>query len=868
MQLLERESALASLAEYAASAAAREGRLVLVSGEAGAGKTALVESLAAGHPDVPWLVGACDGLFTPRPLGPLFDVAEQLGGDLLDACRRDATREELFRLLRSRLSDVQPWCALVVEDVHWADESTLDLVRFLGRRIRELPVLLLVTYRDDELAVDHPLRQVLGELTSVRSTRRLDLGPLSAEAVATMAAGSTVDPGDLHRLSGGNPFFVTEVLRATDGRMPATARDAVLARLGRLTTEARRVAELAALDGTHVDAALLDRVVGPADDALDALLASGLLVSDGVDLRFRHEISRLAVEQDIPAHRRKDLHVRVLAALVESGCQDDARLAYHAEGADDAGGVLRYAPAAARRASALGAHREAAAQYERALRFVGADDPAATADLCQRLADEHAHTDTWERATEAGERALSLWREVGDRSREGAVLCQLALSSWRLCRPEEETLRHAAAAVEVLEPRGPSPELAWAYAIAAKTELMTSRRDGPHALVLARRAQQLAESLGPPDALSDALVTEACLVADDGVDWLSLMRRALDISGAADAQYQVGRAYGNIVEQLVQRRRFAEAWSYLEAGTRYCDDHDLGTHGNLLHALGIALLVRQGRWDDAVRTARPLLAGRVSARPNRTHLTTHAGIVLARRGDPAATGYLDEAVGNAAMSGYGYWVVKAYPARAEAHWLAGDLDAARADLAVAAAAIPTAPRDVAASIAAWCRRLGLDVAAVDPAPDDPTGHLLAGDAAAATRGWDELGMPYDAALACYDTGNEDGLRAAVRRFEALGASAAVKATQREMRRLGLRSIPAGSRATTRAHPLGLTRREAEVLELVCAGRTNSEISAELVLSPHTVDHHVSSVLAKLGVGTRQEAARLAVSRGLAGRRSG
>jgi len=164
--------------------------------------------------------------------------------------------------------------------------------------------------------------------------------------------------------------------------------------------------------------------------------------------------------------------------------------------------------------------------------------------------------------------------------------------------------------------------------------------------------------------------------------------------------------------------------------------------------------------------------------------------------------------------------------------------------------------------AAWFRRLGMNVPDLTLARHDPAQHLLEGDFVTAARGWDEIGMPYEAALACYDSGTEAGLREAMTRFEALGAHAAVEATRREMRRIGVRSIPSGARAATRAHPLGLTRREAEVLERICAGRTNAEISAELFVSPRTVDHHVSAVLAKLGVPSRAAAAAEAKRRGL------
>src|SRR5262245_23410408 len=169
--LLERESSLACLRECAAQART-DGRLVLISGEAGVGKSALVEQLRLDLPDARWWWGACDGLFTPRPLGPLFDLAEQLGGELADRCRARADRDVLFRAVLRQISSPGTLDVVVFEDIHWADDATLDLLRYLGRRVRESAVLLIATYRDDSLAVGDPLRVVLGDLAAQSCTRR------------------------------------------------------------------------------------------------------------------------------------------------------------------------------------------------------------------------------------------------------------------------------------------------------------------------------------------------------------------------------------------------------------------------------------------------------------------------------------------------------------------------------------------------------------------------------------------------------------------------------------------------------------------------------------------------------------------------
>jgi predicted ATPase len=158
---------------------------------------------------------------------------------------------------------------VVVEDVHWADEATMDLLRFAGRRLREARVLLVVTFRDDDLAADDSLRIALGELARQRSTRRISLTCLSAAAVHELASGSGLEPAALYRLTGGNPFYVTEVLRAGMAEVPASARDAVLARAAGLGADARQLLEVAALTGSRVEAGLLEATAGCPPPAVD-----------------------------------------------------------------------------------------------------------------------------------------------------------------------------------------------------------------------------------------------------------------------------------------------------------------------------------------------------------------------------------------------------------------------------------------------------------------------------------------------------------------------------------------------------------------------------------------------------------------------
>ncbi len=858
MRLLERESQLASLAEYAGEARHGDGRLVLIAGEAGVGKSALVEQAERGLPEAAWYWGACDGLFTPRPLGPLYDIAGGLGGELLELCRADAPREELFGALLRQVSAPGKLHVLVVEDVHWADEATIDLLRFLGRRIRDIPVLLLATYRDEGLGATDPLRVALGDLATQGCVRRMRLPPLSSDAVAVLAGGSGLDLAALYRLTGGNPFYVSQAVQAGMSDVPASARDAVLARAARLGSDSRAVLDDAALIGTRVEVALLDSVAGCPPSVIDELLASGLVTGDGAAVTFRHEIARLAVAGAVAAHRGSAIHTRILASLRALGCDDDACMAFHAEAAGDGPVALRYASAAARRAAALASHREAATQFERALRFADQAEPATVASLYDGFAYEASLLDRWQEAADARERALALWRQVGDRLREGDTLRWLASSLCSLSRGDAGVAA-VREAVALLEPLGPTAELAWSYATLATMWMV--RGANLDAIELARRAQAVAWPLGLTKVLSNALNTEACAVRAIGGKWAGTLHQALDIALAGRHEAEVARAYVNLHASHVAERDWAAAERYFTRGIAYCDDHDITTYSIYARSERTSALERMGRWDESVAICDDLLSTGGPSPNIRLCPLGRLGAIQVRRGEPGAWECLDEAIDYADGAGEPQSIVPVRLARAEALWLEGNLADARREAELADDAADGCDGWDRGAVAVWLRRTG--------SARPPRGELAAPyqcqldrDWAGAARLWTDLGCPYEAGMALLGSADEASLRKALWIFTDLGAPATARLTRQKMRRLAIRSIPAGPRTATREHPLGLTRREREVLDLICARHTNAEIAGKLFISVKTVDHHVSAVLAKLDAPTRRAAATRAAKLGL------
>ena len=844
MALLERDEQLHAATGYLADAAAGHGRLVFVGGEAGVGKTTFLDRLAA-EADAHVATGWCDGSATPPPLGPLVDMLPDLpAGTWPDGASRSQVFANLLATLRAP-GDGRPHL-LVVEDAHWADEATLDLLRHLARRIHGCHALVMVSYRPEDTAAGDGLRVLLGDTASASGTRRIDLAPLSPRAVAVLVAEvEGVGAEELYAVTGGNPFFVTEALGAGAG-VPATVRDAVLARVSRLDEVAQRALEVVALAGSRAEASLLDELLDAGLAALDEAFAHDLLRRTGEDVVFRHELARLAVAEGVPAGRAVHVHRRLLAALERRGA-DAARLAHHADVVGDHAGVLRHARAAAAAAAELGAHREAERQYERALRH-GAELP--TGELAQLHWDvgyEYYLTSRIDEAIEAVGRARELWESLGERVRVGdAWRCQSRLQWFAGRNGEARAL--ADRAVDLLAETG-SVEQAMALSHRTglsmlATDLAATREWGARTLSV---LETLPDDPGAQEVRLHALNNLGTIeiVAGDLDDGRQMLQESLAGSRAANLHEHAARAYCNLGSAAVVQRRHAEALRYLDEGIVYCTDRDLDSWTSYLLGWRARLHLDRGEARLAREDAAAVMRVGINAVGSLEPLLVVAQLDV-RTGEGDGAEAFGRAVAMAAGMEEAQRVAPTALARCEAAWIAGDPDRAAE---IAAEAWPVLD-DVdcpwhRGMVATW---LPATVEAQPPF-SPPYAAECEGRWADAAAYWASVESPFEQGLALARSGDPELLTEAVRLFDRHGNASAAHRARVLLRATGAR-VPRATAASS--HPQGLTPREEEVLALVTRGLGDADIAEALVISRRTAEHHVASLLAKLGVSSRRE----------------
>ena len=851
--MLERDGDLDALVARRERARAGHGGMIVVNGESGAGKSTLLHAFTDDGVDaMPVLWSACDPLTTPRPLGPIHDLADQLGDEVRAMLRGSAQSHEIFAAVFDQLR-LHP-VVLVIDDLHWADQGTIDLLRFVLRRIRITRSLVVVAVRDDEIGPTHRLRSLLGDVARSPDATSLSLLPLSADAIAALAGDRPIDPGRLREITGGNPFFVVEMIDYSGGAIPGTVRDAILARTTGLEADAWDLLHLLSC----APEAVPDRLLAPLGIGLMPLRAvddAGLTLRGSRGVAFRHDLCRMAIASTIPPGGAVSFHRRLLDALELSPPVDPAVLAHHAVSAGDASRTLRYATEAGRAAARSGAHTQAAAFFSIALEHGSPDVVDDEAALLELLADEYYLIDRLDDAISASERAMSLREQ--NRDAAGVSTNHHALSVFHWYNANREVAdRHADAAVAVL---ATEPELRadarirLGHAFAMQAYLALQANDLVRAKKLLRQAAEAGADIDGPLSVRIRLIDNICDVVGGDPNSRDAMLSILE-GGREQLDEIYSSGYSNLTYLDVEQRRLRKATQLLaftlpltiERDLPICYVWQLGARGRLK--------LIEGDWEGAIVDADEVLSA-PSAPLARTWPHLLRALVRLRTGGDADDD-LDEAWKLACRFDEPMRMLPAASALVERAWLRGQeddrLDACR-DLLQRSS--PVGLEWARGELASWLHRLDPSRPLGDPTEmAEPYRLQLRGDFQSAADVWAALGAPYEQALALIDTRGPDAVRAGLDLLDRIGADEVAAKVRHDLRRSGA-AIPSRRRASTRANGAGLTNREIEILRILGEGSTNAEIAQRLFLSTKTVDHHVSALLSKLQVSSRRDAVR-------------
>ena len=854
--LLERDRTLDLLKRAAGDAVEGRGSVVLVMGEAGIGKTSLVRAFAAAS-CVRVLFSACDDLMAPRTLGPLHDAALGSDGPLAAALAEEEPVDAVFGALLEELA-AEP-TVLVVEDIHWADDATLDVLGYVARRIEPVGALLVLTCRDDTVDPRHPLHRFLGVLAGC-PVHRVVLRPLSRLAVRELSAGTRADADAVYRVTRGNPFFVTEALAASGDAVPVSVVEAVLGRVGRLSADCREALDRLSVVPWHVDLDLAAALLGSRLEALAEAQAAGVLEDRADGVAFRHELARRAIEHSLPGIRRRRLNAAVVDALRAQEWPERARLMHHAIEANDAETIAAVGPEAAREAAQAGSHRQALAHFESVLPYLDRLGARERAGVLDAYGWELYNAHRFREAVDAGRAAVALYERLDEPIAVGNCLVRVSRHLF-MAGDTDAAEVSAQRAVMILEPTGHGAALAHASlyegAILAMTEDDPARAAG----ILAS-ARDMAIRLARLDLAALSLnylgIARAATGEGGGIE---LMRESIAAAEAARQYEYAARGYCNLAELLFRAGRLDELETSVEEGLRYARERGFWSHAYGLELHRAAAQLRRGRWEPAGVGLRRLVDDVDDVGMLYVYSVSWLGRLLARQGDEGASAMLEAAWGRARRQRLLICLAYAGLATVEQAWLTGNTEQARR---VAAVLLPRTEHAGAAPFRAellrYLARCGLEAEPFDGCPE-PWAAGLRGDWRAAAEGWEAAGDPYEQALELAESGDPEATLESLRILDGLGASAAAGLVRTRLRAMG-RRVPRGPQTATRANPARLTERQLAVLGLVSEGMTNAEIADRLVVSVRTVDHHVAAVLGKLGVRSRREAAAAAHEMGI------
>lgn len=862
IELIERDNFLSSLHSGFREAALGEGYCFFIMGEAGIGKTSLVKAFLKKTEDesVQYL-GACDSLFTPRPLGPLYDLALQMNEDWIKEIHSVSSRAELFSKFVQELSQKQKPVIIVFEDIHWADEATLDFVKFLSRRISRLKCLFILTLRDDEITQQYSLRNVFSDLAPDTFTR-LVLTPLSKQAVQKLADEKGYDGEDVYSISGGNPFYVSEILASYSLGVPDSVKDSILSFYNRLEDGTKNVLQFLSVIPEGLELIRLYKIDPCYHRAIESCLANKILIIKNNKIFFKHELYRRTIESSLSPFKRIALNRTVLEFFLRSFEEkgEIEKIVHYAKNASENNLVVKYAPLAARQAVSVGAHIEASKLFYTAIEYFEENDTDQLVKLYEDYAYECYLTNQLQDAIIYQGKALKIWEEKNEIERLGNSL-RLYSRLWWFDGNRLKSEKYAAQAIEVLNNQPSSKAKAMAYSNMSQLKMLADQTG--ECIFWGEKATTIAREVSDEETLAHAMINMGSalmvtpLATQKGTD---LLKQGLDISLKNSYHEHAARAYTAMGSNLVTIKDYPFAKQTLEEGINYCEERDIDSMKLYMLGWKARLNLETGHWDDAFTIASNLLKKENLPPVIKIGALTVVATVKMRRGEFNALPLLLEAKKLAFVTTELQRIIPVTIAMLEYEWISGKRYMEQEVLHETMNMFLHLEK-----VSQTCRFFfWLDKMKEHyPELKEKCKNILNNENTPReeAESWEHLGCPYEQALSLFD-GTEDDKRKALLFIQQLGADAIYEKLKMKMRSSGIKKIPRGLRGSTKANPAQLTNRELDVLQLLRKGIQNREIAEALFISPKTVDHHISSILFKLDVNSRSkavtEAARLGI----------
>lgn len=863
MELIERAGVLELLQNQLSIVSHGEGHCIFISGEAGIGKTSLVKTFCKQQEDECVIYnGTCDALFTPRPLAPVYDIIWQVRSDLWPGSHTIEERSELFLKLFHELKNKKEKILIVFDDIHWADEATLDFIKFLARRISQLRCLFILTYRDDELNPGHPLRNVIGALSPDAFTR-IQLKPLSRQAVYKLADKKGYNAEDVYNISGGNPFYVNEILASYSPGVPDNVKDSILTVYNRQEEGTKNAWEICSIIPEGLEINRFAKLKS-SWEGMDRCFALKIIIIKNDRVIFKHELYRRTIEGSLSPFKRIALNKRMLELFLESFEEggDIERIVQYAKNANENQVVVKYAPVAARQAASVGAHIEASKLFLTAIEFSDGSDPDQLLEFYEAYAFECYLTNQTKEAIIYATKTLQLWKQKQDP--EKVANCLYFLSRlWWFNDNVRKAESFAEQAVEVLDNQPPSSAKAMAYALMSQLKMFSDLSD--ECIVWGEKAIALARQLSDSAILSYALGnvgsvrTRIPALRKNGFE---MLQESLEIALQNSYQDYAGMAYLNLAYNAMIIKDFAMSKEALAIGIPYCEENNLNLWRVYLLTIKAKLTLETGNWTEAYDIASKLVEDERPSKIIEIYAFTILASIRMRTGNSdQILSLLKEATEKAFETMEPQRIIQALTAFLEYEWLTGNRFIEKTILESTIKMIEERGNIYKNSeFAFWLQKArGQSL----PLKEVYEGYDISSLAKAekAARLWKKTGCPYNEALVLFE-GNDDDKRKAITIVQALGADAVYQKMKLEMRLSGIKKIPRGLRESTKTNPAQLTNRELDVLGLLQKGVQNKEIAGILFISPKTADNHISSILFKLDVNSRAKAVTEALRLGI------